>query len=1473
MKKFFKYLIVLTVALTSVACMQNDDELDASFAQKVTTVQATIVDDECRTTATLNSDGSIQMLWSANDAILVTDLTNVGEFKLKSGVNTKVGTFIGSIATVSKNLYGVYPLSSANIENGKTMVTIPNAQVYTATEEVDVENRNLMIGRSTNGETFTFSTVGAMARFNITVAADEVISTVKMRTEDGFLSGKGEADIANCTLGALNSREVTLNYAEPTKGSSNGGWALIAPLDFTQLSGNVYYDVITNKGTYTFCRKPTKNFKAGYIYTFPLSINSFQKVDSKSALADGKYYFESNSSKLTVRPLRITDTTIAIAWSSHGFPENYSADAADIHELYLYDEKAQLLVAWRPNDSQLVTGTNIFPYSDSDKSTPPRFIFTGLTPNTTYNISVKNTATNDVTPMIKVATTPTDCNEIVSAAKVAGDTFIFQNFGKLVWNGDATTLSAGYVYDKYSNVSNIDYATAWGDYRSTSQTTYKYTRNDREQNLFTTYTTFMESANLEEWGFWRNSADDATSASVSAVLARPSYLKIGVTKVRAGIATPELTALLGTATVRVTFKAASYGSTSFVDHKEIAVTAGDQCTKDSKYRVKFSKQIAKKQITLPADNVWREYSVELSGVTPTSRIIIHSDAADVSTLNNRFFIDDIKVELVKYDTNVDTDVPVVKQYSASSRSATIEWNEVSQSTRAYTVSLYSDSACATLHQSYKVTLGSSNYVGKWPARFTFPFLDASKNYYATVTDASGNISQPAVVRTANVHSNGVKEVFFMDFDLLCWGGDFMNMAYAPTLDVNSPKTYNPGSLVNSISDCKVVAPTAAASYLSAYSDAVNTLLTTKGWESSTAAVMQGYVKLGTASAMGKIATPALSSLISNSATISVTFKACQFTTSSTSPQTPYIYVNLLDGSLNVKESKKIEIGNLRNIPAWDTFSTTFSNASYNDRVQFTSGETTNSMFCLDDICITSDQAASGAFGYVTDAAGAPLSGVVVSDGYSAVMTNSDGFYTLKPHQDCWYIYVSIPADCEVPINSYGQPAFFQKYEPSNSRYDFTLNKMAGGVEKEFALFGLADTQCRNSTHRSRFTNESVPSIKAHVQSKDIPCYGITLGDVVYSEGGSNCDSQMAYMRTHMSKTNIGMPIFQVMGNHDYTWFHSSKPISADETSSTYNIKAQRQFESVFGPINYSWNRGDAHIVGMRNMQWTSTTSAGNYNMKFTNEQYEWLRQDLSLVPKDKLVILCVHIPIMNDSNSNTQKIISLLKQFKEAHILSGHTHYMRNEPTKSGGIFEHVLAAVCGNWWYSKVNGDGCPNGYGVFEISGNTIKNWYYKGSNAGMDARDYQLRLYRGNMITGGQYEYFQWQHGSNVILANVFNADPNWVVKVYENGVYTGNMTMISNKKESPSYSSNNSKTNPTKPSTASSQDWWAIGYHVGVVGRGHVGGTRANYLSNCFHVYKYTLKDPSATVKVVAVDRFGNEYTATKFIADCDYSLIQ
>ena len=122
---------------------------------------------------------------------------------------------------------------------------------------------------------------------------------------------------------------------------------------------------------------------------------------------------------------------------------------------------------------------------------------------------------------------------------------------------------------------------------------------------------------------------------------------------------------------------------------------------------------------------------------------------------------------------------------------------------------------------------------------------------------------------------------------------------------------------------------------------------------------------------------------------------------------------------------------------------------------------------------------------------------------------------------------------------------------------------------------------------------------------------------------------MSDMKNALRSKYVGMQVFQVMGNHDCSNFHKDETA----TDANFEIKAQRAFEKMFGPINYSFNRGDVHIICMRDMQWKTNDdpSGNNATTKFTEEQYEWLKQDLACVSKDKTVVLCVHIPIFNNS--------------------------------------------------------------------------------------------------------------------------------------------------------------------------------------------------------------------------------------------------
>ena len=478
------------------------------------------------------------------------------------------------------------------------------------------------------------------------------------------------------------------------------------------------------------------------------------------------------------------------------------------------------------------------------------------------------------------------------------------------------------------------------------------------------------------------------------------------------------------------------------------------------------------------------------------------------------------------------------------------------------------------------------------------------------------------------------------------------------------------------------------------------------------------------------------------------------------------------------------------------------------------------------------------YGYIKDTNGNPVEGVVVSDGYSCTATDAEGRYALTRNADAGFVFYSLPSAYKVSVDkTYKLPRFFARLQAGTARYDFTLEALAA-PEKRFDLICIGDPQINEASHAVRFKEEAGREIREYAASAGVPCYGITLGDIGWNtENTDYTNDVFPLMKKAMQTDKVGLPLFQVMGNHD----NKVIAVSKDNYTVAHDIAAQRNFEYIFG---YSFDRGNVHIIAMDNIIFPSHK---DYSLGFRDDQVEWLRQDLSYVSKDKMVILCVHIPMRASGNQNVQAVFELLKPFAEVHVMSGHTHYAENNVYDSH--YEHVHGAACGAWWNSTINVDGTPNGYAIYNIKGATITDWVYKGT--GLDAQQ-QIRLYRANDIFMRDYSknYQFYYKGDDQIVANVWNADKDWKIEVYENGIKTGEMTHFD-------YTGNEKD---------KSWDAWALGYHIGVVGKAELDSNKkptSYYQRNVRHLYYYTLQSPTASVEVRATDRFGTTFTQTKF----------
>ena len=295
-----------------------------------------------------------------------------------------------------------------------------------------------------------------------------------------------------------------------------------------------------------------------------------------------------------------------------------------------------------------------------------------------------------------------------------------------------------------------------------------------------------------------------------------------------------------------------------------------------------------------------------------------------------------------------------------------------------------------------------------------------------------------------------------------------------------------------------------------------------------------------------------------------------------------------------------------------------------------------------------------------------------------------------------------------------------------------------------------------------------------------------------------------------------MPFFYVFGNHDM------------DTDVRTNDYSKRSFKERFGPTYYAFDRGKIHYVVLDDVFFLARSYL--YAGYLEERQLRWLEQDLASVPAGSTVVVCLHIPTWscaarrgewgkeqtNKVLNNRRALYKLLEPYR-AHILSAHEHYNENY-TPVPHVFEHVHAPLSTLFWQTPLSMDGIPAGYAVYEADGGRIASWYWK-------AVDHD----RGRQFTA--YAAGADRHKPDAVTVNVWNYDPAWKVRWYEDGRCRGEMTRYT-------------------------------GYDESICDYVARYGDRFKYkyigAAQTEHLFYAVPSSPDAEVRVEVTDRFGNVY---------------
>lgn len=363
-----------------------------------------------------------------------------------------------------------------------------------------------------------------------------------------------------------------------------------------------------------------------------------------------------------------------------------------------------------------------------------------------------------------------------------------------------------------------------------------------------------------------------------------------------------------------------------------------------------------------------------------------------------------------------------------------------------------------------------------------------------------------------------------------------------------------------------------------------------------------------------------------------------------------------------------------------------------------------------------------------------LPGVRVSNQREVVVTDATGRWELPAGDDTIFFVVK-PRGWMPPVDAHQLPRFFYVHKPSGSprtlkhpgvdptgplpaSIDFPLRRQK--EPKTFKAVFMGDTQPRDIREVNYFRNSVIPELIGTDAA-----FGVTLGDVVFDDLG-------VFEPHNAAVALVGVPWWNVIGNHDHN-YDVPDDRAANET-----------FTRFYGPNYYSFDHGPVHFVALDDVVWGGAKPAGTgtYTAGLDARQLEFVKNDLALVPDERLVVLMMHIPL-NDVG-NRGELYRLIEKRRYALSISGHTHwhehrFITREDGWMGKEPHHHIVTVtaCGSWWTGAPNAagiphatmrDGAPNGYAMVTFDGHRASLAF---KAAGMPA-SHQMNIFVPDTLT---------------------------------------------------------------------------------------------------------------------------------------------
>jgi len=387
-----------------------------------------------------------------------------------------------------------------------------------------------------------------------------------------------------------------------------------------------------------------------------------------------------------------------------------------------------------------------------------------------------------------------------------------------------------------------------------------------------------------------------------------------------------------------------------------------------------------------------------------------------------------------------------------------------------------------------------------------------------------------------------------------------------------------------------------------------------------------------------------------------------------------------------------------------------------------------------------------------------IADVKVSNGRELAITDAQGRYTL-PMRAGSTLFVVKPPQYATATGTNGLPLFWHHLFPEGSpalrfggiaatapqsSYDFALHKNVRRTgELKMLVFG--DPQPKSLVDVGYYEHDIVGPLVGNHDAQ----LGLSLGDIVN-------DDLSLYPAMNRVTSKLGVPWLHVAGNHDL------------DVDATRDEDALLGFRNVFGPDTYAWEEPQASFIVLDDVVYMPGMKPA-YVGGLREEQLAFLDAYLSTLPKERRVVISVHIPFFEPvpgvetfRRADRERLFAMLKDHPNVLLLSAHTHnqrhYFHDASTGWHGakpLHEYNVGATCGAFWSGvkdakgipdTMMSDGTPNGYAwaTFKPDGS-----YSLRYQVARGAKDEAIGLHAPKVLRRGAYPAFG-------VFANVYMGD---------------------------------------------------------------------------------------------------------------------